>query len=135
MATVSKESGRFLAYLALSNWQAMTAVGIGVGLGHPSTRATTWKGVKWGGRNVARPILGGYATAAKNVLRGTARAATPMLAGYVIGATVGTAVAHVAFDDEGADRAFDLYSNPKAFVHAGLLGAPGNAQEILEYYI
>lgn len=135
MANVTRESSRFLAYLLISNWKTSAAIGIGIGLGHPRTRGTTWKGVKWGGRNVARPILGGYAKAGANMGRALMRGTAPIFAGYLIGATIGTAVSHVAFGDKGRDLAFDLYTNPAVFVDQGLLGMPSNAQQILSHYL
>ena len=55
-------------------------------------------------------------------------------AGYAIGATVGTAIAQIAFGDEGARNALDLYSSPSKFINDGLLGMGRNARTILGHY-
>lgn len=135
MASATKESARFLAYLLISQWKTSAAIGIGIGLGHPKTRSATWRGVRWGGSNVARPILGGYARAGSNVAGALSRLFTPFVAGYLIGATAGTGIAHVAFGDEGRDLAFDLYTSPTAFLNEGLLKMPTNARQILNHYM
>lgn len=132
---MSKEAARFLLYLGATQWKIGVAAGIGAGLANPSTRSATWRGVKWGGRNVAKPIFGGYARAGANITKAGGRALSPFLTGYLIGSVAGTAISHIAFGDEGRDAATSLYAPGGAdFVTEGLLSMPGNTKQILEYY-
>jgi len=135
MASATKESARFLAYLLITQWKTTLAVGIGIGLGNPKTRGSTWKGVRWGGSNVAKPILEGYMRAGKNIVSAASRFASPIFAGYLIGATIGTGISHVAFGDKGRDLAFELYTSPKVFMDHGILGIPTNTQQIINHYL
>jgi len=56
-------------------------------------------------------------------------------AGYMIGATIGTGISQLAFGDEGAALALDLYGPGGAdFIDDGLLSIPKNLETIFNHY-
>lgn len=127
-------------YFALSHWREIGIITVGFGLGNPKTRGSTWRGIKWSGRNVARPIAGGYGRAGANIGRAAgglaARAIWPIASGYAIGATTGTTISWLAFGDEGAVQAADLYAPGGAdLVNDGILDIPSNTWKIAKHYL
>lgn len=75
------------------------------------------------------PFRAGSTTTASSLVVGA-------IAGYALGATVGTAISHVAFGDKGRDLAADLYlPGGASFIEEGLLNAPSNAKKILDHYL
>lgn len=54
--------------------------------------------------------------------------------GYAIGAAIGTGISRIAFGEEGARDALELYSSPKKLWTDGILGAPSNIRDIWRHY-
>ena len=77
-------------------------------------------------------VRGGASTLGSAAAQGIAAAAL----GYTAGAVIGTGISQVAFGDEGARKALDLYLPGGAdFVSEGILSIPKNAWSIASHYV
>ena len=102
--------------------------------------------LKYGGRMAsfaARAHLGGArAILSTTLVRGgsttlggaAAQFVGAVAAGYAIGSVVGTGISYLAFGEEGASAATDLYMNPGDFWNKGIMGAGDNISTIYDHY-
>ncbi len=108
--------------------------------GNPATLKFAGKMASFGLRAHSNAVLGvlrtPLLTGGTTTLGGAAaQGVAAVAAGYTIGAVIGTGIAQVAFGDEGASKALDLYLPGGAgFVEEGLLSIPSNAWTIANHY-
>ena len=108
--------------------------------GNPATLNTARALASFGARahfNAVRGVLGttlargGTITLGGAIATGVSAAAL----GYATGALVGTGISQLAFGEEGARTALDLYSSPKKFYEKGILDMPKNISTIVGHYL
>ena len=108
--------------------------------GNPATLKFAGKMASFGVRAHSNAVLGvlrtPLVTGGSTTLGGAAAQGVAALAlGYTAGAVAGTAVSRVAFGQEGAEKALDLYLPGGAgFIEEGLLSIPSNAWYIASHY-
>ena len=77
-------------------------------------------------------VRGGASTLGSAAAQGLAAVAL----GYTAGAVIGTGISQLAFGDEGAEQALDLYLPGGAdFISEGVLSIPENAWKIASHYV
>ncbi len=107
--------------------------------GNPATLNSARSLASFGARahfNAVRGVLGTTLTRGGTVTLGGAVATTTsaVALGYTAGAVVGTGISQLAFGEEGARTALDLYSSPKKFIEKGILDMPKNIGTIIGHY-
>ncbi|AXH79452.1 MAG: hypothetical protein [Circular genetic element sp.] len=107
--------------------------------GNPATLNTARSLASFGARahfNAVRGVLGTTIARGGTVTLGGAIATTTAAVGlgYAAGAVVGTGISQLAFGEEGARHALDLYSSPKKFWDEGIMGMGENIGTILGHY-
>lgn len=118
---------------------------VGFGLGkYPFTRGTReiqsgLRALSYWGRMHVNVIKAPLTTTFRvGGTRSIANTAPQVLAGaamgYAIGAAVGTGISRIAFGEEGARDALELYSSPSKMWNEGILGAPSNIKKIWGHY-
>ena len=107
--------------------------------GNPATLNYARQMASFGARahfNAVRGVLGTTLVRGGSVTLGGAIATTTaaMGLGYTAGAVVGTGISQLAFGEEGAIAALDLYSSPKKFYDKGIMDMPKNIGTIIGHY-
>ena len=108
--------------------------------GNPATLNTARSLASFGARahvNAVRGVLGTTLARGGTVTLGAAAAqgASAVALGYTAGAVIGTGISQLAFGDEGAREALDLYSSPKKFWDEGILDMGDNIGTIIGHYV
>lgn len=123
-----------------------TAAAFGSGLtrlaltGNPATLHHAARAASWGVRshaNAVRAVMGTTLVRGGTVTAGSAAglAASSIALGYTAGAVVGTGISQLAFGEEGAKTALELYMDPSKFYEDAILGFGDNVEAIWEHYI
>jgi len=107
--------------------------------GNPATLNTARSLASFGARahfNAVRGVLGTSLVRGGTVTLGGAIATTTsaVALGYTAGAVIGTGISQLAFGEEGAKAALDLYSSPAKFVDKGIMDMPKNIGTIIGHY-
>jgi len=108
--------------------------------GNPATLKFAGRMASFGVRAHSNAVLGVLRTplvrGGASTLGGAAAQGIAAVAlGYTAGAVIGTGIAKVAFGDEGAEKALDLYLPGGAdFISEGILSIPENAWTIASHY-
>lgn len=107
--------------------------------GNPATLNYARQMASFGARahfNAVRGVLGTTLVRGGSVTLGGAIATTTAAVGlgYAAGAVVGTGISQLAFGEQGARDALELYSSPKKFWDDGIMGMGENIGTILGHY-